>query len=429
MQNRDILLNKIEETGAKFLDLRWTDICGKEQHLSLNTQFLPHFLFEKGYLIDLDDKEKQALKLDFASIVLDPFFNDATLQVRCSIKDYPYDVRTIAERAAAYLKATNIANLCNISSRVEFFLFDEIRWSSSVNEVFYKINAEGASFNNDKEIAGGNTGHRPDFRAANFSTPPLDYSQDIRSAISLTLESLNIKITAHNHARASANQCKLTTDFSALVEKADLTQLLKYVVRNTAHNFAKTATFMPKPLADEHGSGMSCCIFLAQDEQNLFAWHQEHSLSELGIYFLGGIIKHIKALNAFTNPTTLSYKRLLTEGKVINICNCNNNPHINLCFPDPAANPYLAYSALLMAGIDGIKNKINPPIVSKTIEIRTSENLGQALQSLETDQEFLLNDNVFTKEFITKYIEIKNKEWRLVNSLVHPMEFKLYYSL
>ena len=440
------MTKSIEKYQAKFVDLRWTDIYGKEQHLTLHASFLKNANFANGYLIDLAKigdsllHDRCFLQPDLATMVLDPFFHDTTIQVRCDIIDsvsqaaYLYDPRAILTRAEQYLKDTGIADDIYFGLSLDFFLFDNIRWKSSVDETFYKIDSEGTFWNSAKKIDGGNVGHSPHVGSGGFATSPIDCAQDVRSAISLALENLGIKVVAHYHASAGANQCRLIIDFDTLKKTADAVQIIKYVVRHVAHNYGKTATFMPKPLIAEHGSGMSCRQFLMQASNNLFIHTNTSALSELALYYLGGILKHIKALNAFTNPTTLSYKRLLAEDNRVFLAKLNHINNVELNFPDATANPYLAFAALLMAGIDGIQNKIHPKTVIKKfnddwIELPISENLRDALNFLDHDKEFLMRHNVFAHDFIATYIDIKNKEWRLISGLVHPMEFELYYSL
>jgi glutamine synthetase len=371
------------------------------------------------------------------------------------MQGYERDPRSIAQRAEAYLRSTGIADVAYFGPEPEFFIFDDVRWETSMGGAFYSIDSQEAHWNSGKLLDGGNTGHRPTVKGGYFPVPPVDSSQDIRSAISLTLESLNIKVEAHHHEVATANQCEVATCYNSLTKKADELQILKYIVHNIAHNYGKTATFMPKPLVGDNGSGMHCHQSLAKDGNNLFSGNQYSGLSETALYYIGGIIKHARALNAFTNASTNSYKRLVPgfEAPVLLAYSARNRsaairiPHvanprarrIEVRFPDGTANPYLAFSAMMMAGLDGIQRKIHPGQAidkdlydlppEELIDIPTvSSSLEESVLHLKQDMEFLLQGDVFTKEFVNSYITIKEDEINQVRSLVHPIEFELYYS-
>ena len=347
---------------------------------------------------------------------------------------YDRDPRSLAMRAEAYLQSTGIAEVAYFGPEPEFFIFDDVRWNTSMSGSFYKIDSEEANWNSGKKIAGGNIGHRPAVKGGYFPVPPVDSSQDIRSAICQTLESLGIPVEAHHHEVATANQCEVATRFNSLTKKADELQLLKYIVHNVAHNYGKTATFMPKPLVGDNGSGMHCHQSLSKDGVNIFAGDQYAGLSETALYYIGGIIKHARALNVFTNPTTNSYKRLVPgfEAPVLLAYSARNrsaairipfvnNPkgrRIEVRFPDPTANPYLAFAAMMMAGLDGIQNKIHPgePIDKDLYDLPPEElidvpsvadSLEQAVISLHNDHEFLLQGDVFNLEFIKRYIKLR----------------------
>lgn len=470
MGSKDLLFRKIKEHHAKFVDLRFTDTRGKEQHITLPISAIDEDFLENGKLFDGSsikgwqkiNVSDLALIPDYSTIQLDPFFHDATLLLRCNVVDpgtlqgYDRDPRFIAQRAEAYLKSTGIADAAYFGPEPEFFLFDDARWKMGINQVFYKVDSEEAHWNSGKVIEGGNIGHRPAVKGGYFPVPPVDSSQDIRSAICLTLESMGIVVEAHHHEVATGNQCEVATRFNTITKKADELQLLKYVVHNVAHNFGKTATFMPKPIIGDNGSGMHCHQSLSKDGVNLFAGEGYAGLSETALFYIGGIIKHAKALNAFTNPTTNSYKRLIPgfEAPVLLAYSARNRsaairiPQINsekgrrieVRFPDPMANPYLAFSAMMMAGLDGIQQKIHPgdsmdedlyelpPEMMNGVP-SVCEDLGQALTALEQDQAFLLAGGVFSTSFISSYIAVRREELRQVNGLPHPMEFELYYSL
>lgn len=321
---------------------------------------------------------------------------------------------------------------------------------------FYELDSSEGHWNSGKVIEGGNIGHRPTVKGGYFPVPPVDSSQDIRSAICLTLEEMGIIVEAHHHEVATANQCEVATRFNTLTKKADELQILKYVVQNVAHNYGKTATFMPKPLVGDNGNGMHCHQSLMKDGVNLFTGDGYAGLSETALYYIGGIIKHARALNAFTNPATNSYKRLVPgfEAPVLLAYSARNRsaairiPHISnpkgrrieVRFPDPMANPYLAFSAMMMAGLDGIQKKIHPgqPMDKDLYDLPPEElvdvptvcnSLEQAMQFLKEGHEFLLQGDVFSKDFIQSYIALKEEEIQMLRMLPHPFEFELYYSL
>ncbi|HRD68719.1 MAG TPA: glutamate--ammonia ligase [Legionella sp.] len=468
--SKKVVLEAIKEHDAKFVDLRFTDILGKEQHITIPTSAVDEDFIENGKMIDGSSfkgwqkihQSDLALMPDLNSIMLDPFFQDNTLVIRCNVVDpqtmigYERCPRSLAERAQNYLKSTGIADTALFGPEPEFFIFDDVRYQTTINKTFYQINSDEAQWNSGEEIEGGNIGHRPSIKGGYFPVPPVDSSNDIRSAICLTLESLGMVVEAHHHEVATANQCEVATRYNTLVNKADEVQTLKYVVHNVAHNYGKTATFMPKPLVGDNGSGMHCHQSLAKDGTNLFSGDQYAGLSETALYYIGGIIKHARALNAFTNPSTNSYRRLVPgfEAPVLLAYSARNRsaairiPHVNnpkarrieVRFPDPTANPYLAFSAMMMAGLDGIQKKIHPgqPMDKDLYDLPPEElidiptvcsSLEQALENLESDNEFLLQGDVFTIDFINNYIKMKKEEVNKIRSLTHPYEFELYYSL
>lgn len=467
--NKNAVLAAIKEHDAKFIDLRFTDTLGKEQHITIPVSAVDDDFMENGKMIDGSSfkgwqkihQSDLAVVPDFNTILPDPFYQDNTLFIRCNVVDpktmlgYERDPRSLALRGEAYLQSTGIADHANFGPEPEFFLFEDVRWESSMSGCFYKIDSEEAQWNSGKIIDGGNTGHRPAVKGGYFPVPPVDSSQDIRSAICLTLESLGMVVEAHHHEVATANQCEVATRFNTLTKKADELQILKYVIHNVAHNYGKTATFMPKPLVGDNGSGMHCHQSLVKDGVNLFSGDQYAGLSETALYYIGGIIKHARALNAFTNPTTNSYKRLVPgfEAPVLLAYSARNRsaairiPHvgnpkarrIEVRFPDPAANPYLAFTAMMMAGLDGIQKKIHPgePMDKDLYDLPPEElidvptvaaSLEQAVESLHKDHEFLLQGDVFTKGFIQSYIALREADIERVRSLVHPIEFEMYYS-
>ena len=469
VMSKNVVLAAIKEHEAKFIDLRFTDTLGKEQHITLPVSAIDDDFIENGKMIDGSSfkgwtkihQSDLALIPDLSSILVDPFYQDNTLIIRCNIGDpqtklgYDRDPRTLAQRAEIYLQSTGIADQVFFGPEPEFFIFDDVRWETTIQGSFYKIDSDEAQWNSGKIMAGGNTGHRPSIKGGYFPVPPVDSSQDIRSAICLTLEALGMVVEAHHHEVATANQCEIATRFNSLTKKADELQILKYVVHNVAHNYGKTATFMPKPLVGDNGSGMHCHQSLVKDGINLFAGDQYAGLSETALYYIGGIMKHARALNAFTNPATNSYKRLVPgfEAPVLLAYSARNRsaairiPHVSnprarrieVRFPDPMANPYLAFTAMMMAGLDGIEKKIHPgqPIdkdlydlpPEELIDIPTvSTSLEQAVACLRQDHEFLLKGDVFSMDFINSYIELREIDIAQVRCLVHPFEFELYYS-
>ncbi|KTD19445.1 type I glutamate--ammonia ligase [Legionella israelensis] len=466
----DVIFDAIKEHNAKFIDLRFTDTRGKEQHITIPTSAVGEDFVENGKAIDGSSfkgwqkihQSDLALVPDLESILPDPFYQDSTLFVRCNVVDpqtmmgYERCPRSVAQKAENYLKSTGIADEAFFGPEPEFFLFDDVRWETSISGAFYKIDSEEAHWNSGKVIEGGNIGHRPSVKGGYFPVPPVDSSHDIRAAICITLESLGFKVEAHHHEVATANQCEVATQFNSLTKKADELQILKYIVHNVAHNYGKTATFMPKPLVGDNGSGMHCHQSLMKDGVNLFSGEQYAGLSETALYYIGGIIKHARALNAFTNPSTNSYRRLVPgfEAPVLLAYSARNRsasiriPHVSspkarrieVRFPDPTANPYLAFSAMMMAGLDGIQNKIHPgdsmdkdlydlPPEALVDVPTVSASLEQAIEALKNDHEFLMYGDVFTKDYLNSYIELKETEITQIRSLTHPFEFELYYSL
>ena len=394
--------------------------------------------------------------------VIDPFFDEPTLILRCDIIDpatmmgYERDPRSVAKKAEDYLQHCQIADLCHIGVEPEFFIFDDVGWENKMNRVCYRIDSKEGDWNTDARYDGGNTGHRPRVKGGYFPVPPVDSSQDIRSTMCVTLDEMGLDVETHHHEVATAGQVEINIKYSPLRKKADDTQTLKYVVHNVAHAYGKTATFMPKPLVGDNGSGMHCHMSLMKDSNNLFSGDAYSGLSETALYFIGGIIKHARSLNAFTNPTTNSYKRLVPgfEAPVMLAYSARNrsaairipyvpNPkarRIEVRFPDPSANPYLAFAALLMAGIDGIKNKIDPgePVDKDLYELPSDKinsiptvcgYLDEALVALKEDHQYLLEGDVFTKDLINSYIELKKLEIIRLRMIPHPVEFDMYYSV
>ena len=466
----DNVLKLIQENDVKFVDFRFCDTRGKEQHVTFPAHTIDADTFEEGNMFDGSsiagwkhiNESDMILLPDASTAVLDPFFDDKTLILRCDIiepKDmqgYSRDPRSIAKRAEAYLKSTVIADTAFFGPENEFFIFDDVRWSSGVGGSSYQIDSEEAGWNSSKSYENGNTGHRPGIKGGYFPVPPVDSLQDLRSAMCLVLEELGQTVEVHHHEVATAGQCEIGARFNTLVKKADEVLTLKYVVANIAHAYGKTATFMPKPLVGDNGNGMHVHQSLSKDGVNLFTGNLYGGLSETALYYIGGIIKHAKALNAITNASTNSYKRLVPgfEAPVMLAYSARNrsasiripyvtNPkgrRIEVRFPDSTANPYLAFSAMLMAGLDGIQNKIHPgdamdkdlydlpPEEEKAIP-QVAFSFDEALSALDNDREFLTRGGVFTDDAIDGYIELKNQDVQRLRMSTHPVELDMYYSL
>ena len=469
MTNQKVLA-ALEESSAKFIDLRFTDTRGKEQHVTISASCFNDDFIRQGKMFDGSSIEgwqpihqsDLALVPDLSTLSLDPFYQEPTLVIRCTVYDpstlKPYQrcPRALAQRAEAYLRSTGIADEAWFGPEPEFFIFDDVRWKSSVNQSFYAIDAEEGFWNSDKSIDGGNTGHRPGLQGGYFPLPPVDSLQDIRAAICKTLEAMGIKVEAHHHEVASAGQCEVATRFNSLTAKADELQLLKYVVHNIAHNYGNTATFMPKPLVGDNGSGMHCHQSLSKAGKNLFAGQCYAGLSELALYYIGGIIHHAPALNLFTNPGVNSYKRLVPgfEAPILLAYSARNRSaairipvgsaeeakRIEVRFPDPLANPYLAFSAMMLAGLDGIQRKIHPgEAVDKNLYDlskderqsipRVAASLEEAIHHLENDHDFLCQGGVFSEDYLNSCVAMRQHDIDQLKHLVHPMEFELYYSI
>ncbi len=464
------VLSLIQENEVKFVDLRFTDTKGKEQHVSIPAHQVDADFFEEGKMFDGSsvagwkgiNESDMVMMPDATSAVLDPFTEEATLNLRCDILEpstmqgYDRDPRSIAKRAEDFMRSTGVADTVLIGPEPEFFLFDDVKFATDMSGSFFKIDDVEAAWNTGSDYEEGNKGHRPGVKGGYFPVAPVDSSQDIRSAMCLVMEEMGLVVEAHHHEVATAGQNEIATRFNTLTSKADEIQIYKYVVHNVAHAFGKTATFMPKPLVGDNGSGMHVHQSLAKDGVNLFAGDKYGGLSEMALYYIGGIIKHAKAINAFANASTNSYKRLVPgfEAPVMLAYSARNRSasiripvvpspkarRIELRFGDPSANPYLCFAAMLMAGLDGIKNKIHPGEAmdkdlydlpaEEAAEIPTvAYSLKEALESLDADREFLTAGGVFSDDFIDSYIGLKEQDVEKVNMTTHPLEFELYYSV
>lgn len=460
----------IADNNIEFVELRFTDSKGIYHHLSLPKGSINEDFVINGHTFDGSsiagwqgiECSDMLLKPDLASTKIDPFFERNTLFITCDVYDpvtnqnYSKCPRGIAKRAEMFLKESGIADTAYFGPEPEFFIFDSVTWDTGYKGCSVNIRSEEASWESALDFDGANYGHRPSLKGGYFPLPPVDSLQDIRSEICNVLLTLGIIPEVHHHEVATAGQCEIGTKFSTLVTRGDWSQIFKYVVKNVAHRYGKTATFMPKPIVGDNGSGMHVHQSLWKNGKNLFAGDLYAGLSQMALYYIGGIIKHAKSLNAITNPTTNSYKRLVPgyEAPVILAYSSRNRSaairipfsygdkakRIEVRFPDPLANPYLAFSALMMAGIDGIINKIDP---GKAMEInlyelnqeelkkipQVSGSLEEALHNLSIDNEYLMRDNVFSREFLESFIKIKQEEVDLYRMTTHPIEFSMYYSL
>ncbi len=464
------VLKMFKEHDVKFVDLRFVDTRGKEQHVSVPVKQFDMGKFESGHAFDGSSiagwKGIQAsdmlLMPDASSVYIDPFMDETTLNISCDVvepsdgKGYERDPRSLAKRAEAYLKATGIGDVAYFGPEPEFFVFDAVEWSSDMSGSYCKVFSSEAAWSTGDKFEGGNMGHRPPVKGGYFPVPPVDSLQDLRSAMCLALEQMGVEVEVHHHEVANAGQCEIGTKFAPLVQRADWLLRLKYAVHNTAAAYGKTATFMPKPIVGDNGSGMHVHQSIFKGGNNLFAGDGYAGLSEMALYYIGGIIKHAKSLNAITNPGTNSYKRLVPGFEApINLAYSARNrsaairiPYVSspkgrrieVRFPDPTANPYLAFAAMLMAGIDGIQNKIHPgdPMDKNLYDLEPEEaakvphpcaSLDEALSYLNKDREFLTRGGVFTNDMIDAYIELKMEEVTRFRMTTHPIEYDMYYSL
>jgi len=464
------VMKMIEENGVKFVDYRFTDTRGKQQHVTYPAHAIDEDTLEAGSMFDGSsiagwksiNASDMILMPDTESAQMDPFSEEPTLILVCDViepdtmQGYSRDPRSVARRAEAFLASTGLADTAFFGPENEFFIFEDVRWGADMSGSFVKVDSEEAHWNTERVYDDGNMGHRPRVKGGYFPVPPVDSLHDIRQAMCLVMEEMGLKVEVHHHEVATAGQCEIGVAFNTLVKKADEVQTLKYVIHNVAHTYGKTATFMPKPIVGDNGSGMHVHMSLNKDGKNMFSGDGYAGLSETALYYIGGIIKHSHALNAFTNPSTNSYKRLVPhfEAPVKLAYSARNrsasiripfvtNPkarRVEVRYPDSTANPYLAFAALLMAGLDGIQNKIHPgeaasknlydlpPEEEKNIP-KVAFSLEQALEALDKDREFLKKGDVFSDEFIDAYIDLKMEDVQRIRLTTHPVEFDMYYSL
>ncbi|MGH8581746.1 MAG: type I glutamate--ammonia ligase [Gammaproteobacteria bacterium] len=466
----DNVVKMIKEQEVKFIDLRFTDTRGKEQHVSVPAKLIDLKFFEDGKLFDgssiagwkgINDSD-MILMPEAGSAVIDPFFDETTLILRCDVLEpstnqgYTRCPRSLAKRAEAYMISTGIADAAYFGAEPEFFVFDDVRWGADISGAFYKIDSEASSWNAEKVFHAGNFGHRPGFKGGYCPVPPLDSLQDVRSEMCLMMERMGLAPEVHHHEVATAGQCEIGTRFNTLVRGADEFQILKYVVHSVAHGYGKTATFMPKPLVGDKGNGNHVHQSLGKDGKNLFSGEGYAGLSELALFYVGGLIKHARALNAITNASTNSYKRLVpgSEAPLRLAYSARNRSasiripydvnskgrRLEVRFPDSTGNPYLAFTAMLMAGLDGIADRIHPgaPMDKDLYDVPPEEEaeipkvchaLNQALEELDKDRAFLKAGGVFTNDVIDAYIELKMEDVTRLRMSTHPVELDMYYGV
>ena len=470
MSNVQNILKTIKEKEIQFVDLRFTDPRGKMQHVSQHVSTIDEDSLAEGFMFDGSsiagwkaiNESDMKLMPDCTRSVVDPFYSQPTLAIFCDVLDpisgqpYERDPRSTAKQALKYMESMGIGDTAYFGPEPEFFVFDSVNWKNSMEEASFKVNSEEGTWSSNIDYDGGNLAHRPSVKGGYFPVPPVDSLMDIRNAMCIALEEQGVDVEVHHHEVGGAGQCEIGTKFNSLVKRADWNQILKYTVMSVAATYGKTATFMPKPLVGDNGSGMHVHQSIWKNGENLFAGNGYAGLSEFALHYIGGIIKHAKALNAITNPTTNSYKRLVPgfEAPIFMAYSARNRSaacripfvsspkarRVETRFPDAMANPYLAFSALLMAGLDGVENKIHPgdPIDKNLYDLPPEEakdvpsvchSFDQALEALDKDRDFLKKGDVFTDDMLDGYIELKMEEVTQFRLSTHPLEFELYYSL
>ena len=464
------VMKMVKDNEVKFVDFRFTDTRGKEQHVSVPVKAFNESKFTDGHAFDGSsiagwkgiEASDMLLMPDPDSARMDPFTDEPVLNITCDVigpsdgKGYDRDPRSIAKRGEAYLKSTGLGDTAYFGPEPEFFIFDSVTWNVNMSGCSVKINSEEAPWSSGEEYEGGNMAHRAPVKGGYFPVPPMDTLQDIRNAMCLALEQQGVEVEVHHHEVAAAGQCEIGTKFEKLVKRADWLQILKYTVHMVAASYGKTATFMPKPVVGDNGSGMHVHQSIWKGGQNMFSGNGYAGLSEFALHYIGGIIKHAKALNAITNPGTNSYKRLVPGFEApINLAYSARNrsaacriPYVTnpkarrveVRFPDPTCNPYFAFTAMMMAGLDGVQNKINPgdPIDKNLYDLPPSQakkvpnvcsSLEMALEHLDKDHEFLTRGGVFSDDMLEAYMALKWEEVTRFRMTTHPVEFEMYYSL
>lgn len=467
----DKTLNMIKESEAKWVDLRFTDTAGKEQHVTHHSAKIDADFFETGAMFDGSsiagwkpiNESDMILMPEDDTAVIDPFTEETTVNLRCDIVEpstlqgYERDPRSTARQAEKFLVSTGIGDTAYFGPEPEFFIFDDVKFKSDISSASYQIGSEEAAWSSNSTIEGGNMGHRPGIKGGYFPVAPVDSLVDIRNSMCGAMEAMGLDVELHHHEVGTAGQCEIGVTFNTLTKKADEVQIYKYCVLNVAHAYGKTATFMPKPLVGDNGSGMHLHQSIWKDGTNLFAGEGYGNLSQDALWYIGGIIKHARSINAFSNASTNSYKRLVPgfEAPLMLVYSARNrsasiripyvqgaNPkgvRVEVRFGDPTANPYLMFSAMLMAGLDGIKNKIEPvgPLDKDLYDLPAEEmkdlptvcsSLEMALDNLNADRNFLLEGDVFTNSQIDAYINLKMQDVTKLAMTPHPVEFQMYYS-
>ena len=463
------IFEMIKDHDVAFVDFRFTDPRGKWQHTAQTVNTVTEDVFEDGIMFDGSSiagrrgiqESDMTLVPDPTTATLDPFSAQPSLVLFCDVREpvsgqaYTRDPRSTARKAEAYLNSTGLGDTAFFGPELEFFVFDDVRWDVSMNHSFYRIDSEEGPYNTGSELEGGNPGHRPAVKGGYFPVAPVDSLSDLRAEMVSTLQEVGVEMEKHHH-EVAPSQNELGIKFASLVRCADNVQLYKYVVHQVAHSYGKTATFLPKPVIDDNGSGMHVHQSIFKGDKSIFAGNGYADLSESALFYIGGIIAHARAINAFTNPTTNSYKRLIPgfEAPVLlaysarnRSASCRipyalspNGKRVEVRFPDPASNPYLAFTSMLMAGLDGIQNKIHPgDAVDKNLydlppeelkDIPTvCSSLREAVGALEEDRDFLTKGDVFTDEQISAYTDLKWEEIYRFEHTPHPVEFDMYYSV
>ena len=468
MQTAKDVLKAIKDNDIKYVDFRFTDPRGKWQHVTFDVSIVDEEAFADGVMFDGSsiggwkaiNESDMTLMPDPTTAQFDPFFSASTLSIVCDILDpatgepYNRDPRGIAKKAEAYLKSTGIGDTIFVGPEAEFFVFDDVKFMADPYNTGFKLDSSELPTNGDKDYEGGNLGHRIPMKGGYFPVPPLDSAQDMRGEMLAAMAAMGVKVEKHHHEVASA-QHELGVKFDTLTHMGDQMQIYKYCIHNVAQSYGKSATFMPKPVYGDNGSGMHVHQSIWKGGKPVFAGNKYADLSQECLWYIGGIIKHAKALNAFTNPSTNSYKRLVPgyEAPVLLAYSARNRSascripwttspkakRVEVRFPDPTANPYLAFAAMLMAGLDGIVNKIDPgPAMDKDLydlpprELKkiptVCGSLREALVSLDKDRAFLKTAGVFSDDFIDSFIELKMTEVARFEMTPHPVEFQMYYS-
>ncbi len=463
------IFEMMKENDVKYVDYRFTDPRGKWQHLAMATDAVDEDALTEGVMFDGSsiagwkaiNESDMTLVPDLSTAVMDPFAAQPLLILFCDIAEpetgqpYDRDPRSTAKKAEAYLQSTGIGDSAVFGPEAEFFVFDDVRFKVDMNHCFFEFTSEEGPYMSGATFEEGNIGHRPAVKGGYFPVPPVDASTDLRAEMLTVMAEMGLEVEKHHH-EVAPSQHELGIKFNTLVRTADNTQIYKYVVHNVAHTYGKTATFMPKPVYGDNGSGMHVHQSIWKADKPVFAGDGYAGLSETALYYIGGIMKHARALNAFSNPTTNSYKRLVpgfeapvllayssrnrSAGCRIPLGASPNAKRVEVRFPDPAANPYLAFAAMLMAGLDGIQNKIHPgdPIDKNLYDLPPEElkdvptvcgSLRQAVETLAADHDFLLAGDVFTKDQIDAYLELKWEEIFTFEHAPHPVEFQMYYSV